>query len=296
MAKHTQMSSTAKGANAMIVYVMMILWAVTTLSFIVGMFIAAQPTVENRGTFWFLMVVGVFVIYSLLWPLNWYFVPNRFAAAVYRMGQIDEEARGEGLIHVFWPLESVRKGPLFDLTGEITIVIPLSGETPQNVRIRFLRNTRFLNVVKTLQAVPDRDPVKESDDLIIGDVMQAFYGRDVASLKNPNTIRELNDAANANIESNETLKRWGVISRITLKDVNPPKSMLRAAARIIEAEGEADAERLQAKARKDAILDVGEQLYASLEWIEAIRTSGITTFVSLGDEVSRFFRGVGGQS
>ncbi len=262
------------------------IWAFFSVVYVFATLIVLAPTSDMQWTVWFALVIGLFVIYDVLLPMNWYFVPNKYVAVVYRLAKALKDTHGEGPIHILWPIERIRRAATFDLKRVRVITIPLGGDKPADVKVRYVRAIRFRDPYLTLNSVPDRDPEIESDDMIQREVVRGFHGETVDTLKGQKQFPNIERKILRFIQTNSLLMEWGVeIRAFGIMDINYPKSMYDAANRVIGAEADATAERIQAEGRKKAADHLGEALYVKLEWIEAVRTAGWNTFVQAGKDL-----------
>lgn len=263
-----------------------LLYAIVSVAFVVLMFVVAAPNpqYDNQGTFWFVMVIGLFIIYAVLFPRNWAFVPNKYKGVIFRMGQSSQILHGEGVLHVFWPLESIRRVATFDLKRVRVIKIPVAGQTAQDVLVKYLRIIYFDNPIATLQAVPDRDPEIESDDLIEAHVRKGFQGFTLDTILAPGATSQIDTVVTQTVSSDPTLASWGVtVKRFEMLDISYPKSVRDASDDILRARGRATAEEIEAEGRQKAMNRIGAHTYEKLEWYQALQHSNITTLVNLGE-------------
>ncbi|MFZ5534997.1 MAG: SPFH domain-containing protein [Patescibacteria group bacterium] len=262
-----------------------ILWFVMSVVYTVTLYFVAgpKPEYDNRGSFWFMLIVGLFIVYALMFPRNWAYVPNKYRGVVFRLGQAVQTLHGEGVIHVFWPIESVRRVATFDLKRTRVFVIPVAGDTPQDIRVKVLRIIRFSNPILTLQSVPDKDPEIEADDIIEAHVRQAFQNHTLNDVIQPGATANIDASIAATISGDETLAAWGVtVLRVKLLDIKYPKPVTDAASDILRARGHAAAEEIEAQGRREAINKIGETMYTKLEWFQALKESKITTLIGGG--------------
>lgn len=276
---------TTRSRNPVLTLIGLGVYAALNIAFVIGMFIAAAPTQENNLTFWFTLVVGLFVLYAVFLPANWAFVPNRYAGVYFRLGQGKKNVSGEGVIHLFWPIERVRRVATFDLKRIRTVDIPLGGPKPQHVRVKYLQILYFADPYLTLQSVPDRDPEVEAGDIIEAAVVRGFHGSTIDDVTKANGTDMIESAVTDAVVSHPTLVSWGVVvKRFEIMDVDYPQSLRDAADDVIRSEGRARAEEIEADGRRKAMdLMGGEKIYAKLEWYQALQHSNITTLVELGD-------------
>lgn len=263
-----------------------LLYAIVSVAFVVLMFVVAAPNPQhdNQGTFWFVMVIGLFTIYAVLFPRNWAFVPNKYKGVIFRLGQSGQQLHAEGIIHVFWPIESIRRVATFDLKRVRVIKIPVAGETAQDVLVKYLRIIYFDNPIATLQAVPDRDPEIESDDLIEAHVRKGFQGFTLDTVLQPGATSQIDGIITGTVTADPTLASWGVlVKRFEVLDINYPKSVRDASDDILRARGRAAAEDIEAEGRQKAMNRLGAHTYEKLEWYQALQHSNITTLVNLGE-------------
>ncbi len=268
--------------------VFFVIYAITSVAFVVLMFVVAAPNpqYDNQGTFWFVMVIGLFIIYAVLFPRNWAFVPNKYKGVIFRMGQTSRELHGEGIMHAFWPLESIRRVATYDLKRVRVIRVPVAGATAQDVLVKYLRIIRFENPILTLQSVPDKDPEIESDDLIEAQVRRGFQGHTLDTVVAPGGTSLINDAITPEVTADPTLAGWGVIVvRFAVLDISYPKSVRDASDDILRARGRATAEEIEAEGRLKAMNKIGSVTYEKLEWYQALQHSNITTLVQFGELV-----------
>ena len=265
-----------------------VFYAVVSVVFVIVMFVFAAPNPEygNQGTFWFVLVIGLFVIYAVLFPRNWAFVPNKYKGVIFRMGQSGQELHGEGVMHSFWPIESIRRVATYDLKRVRVIKIPVAGVTAQDVLVKYLRIIRFANPILTLQSVPDKDPELESDDLIESQVRKGFQGHTLDTVVAPGGTSMINEAIQPAVAADPTLASWGVdVLRFEILDIQYPKSVRDASDDILRARGKAAAEEIEADGRFSAMNKIGHATYEKLEWYQALQNSNITTLVQFGEVV-----------
>lgn len=261
-------------------------YAVLNLVFVIGLFIVAAPNQDNKLTFWFVLLVGLFILYAVFLPANWAFVPNRYIGVKFRLGQAVRDLHGEGLMHVFWPIETVKRVATFDLKRIRIVDIPLGGDKPQHIHVKYLQILYFQNPYLTLQSVPDRDPEIEAGDIVEAAVVRGFHGATIDDVTTTGGTDPIEVAVTAEVTAHPTLARWGVVvRRFEIMDVDYPQSIRDAADDVIRAEGAAKAEDIQAAGRKKAMDQVGERVYTRLEWYEALQKSNIQTLVSFGELV-----------
>lgn len=268
-------------------------YAVLNLVFVIGLNIAAAPNEDNRFTFWFVLIVGLFILYAAVMPTNWAFVPNRYIGVKFRLGQAVRDLHGEGILHVFWPIESVKRVATFALKRTRVVDIPLGGTRPQHIHVKYLQILRFSNPYLTLQSVPDRDPEVEASDIVEASVVRGFHGVTIDDVTRPGGTDPIEVAVTQEVKAHPTLTAWGVdVMRFEIMDIDYPQSVRDAADDVIRAQGLAEAERLEAQGRLDAMNQLGHETYKRLEWYQALQKSNITTLVQLGDafeDVAKWF-------
>ncbi len=222
-----------------------------------------------------IIVVGIVVFYllSVIKILNEY-----ERGVIFRLGRVLGEAKGPGLIFVFWPLDRMVRVSLRTITLEVP---PQDIVTKDNVSVKVNAVTYF-RVVNPIRAIIDVENFLYATSQLAQTTLRSVLGE--VELDDLLSKRENLNVRLQNILDKHT-DPWGIkIALVEVKQVDLPPEMIRAISRQAEAERERRAKIIHAEGEFQA----SQRLYEASQIIAqepvAIQLRYLQTLTEIGTE------------
>ena len=222
-----------------------------------------------------IIVVGIVVFYllSVIKILNEY-----ERGVIFRLGRVLGEAKGPGLIFVFWPLDRMVRVSLRTITLEVP---PQDIVTKDNVSVKVNAVTYF-RVVNPIRAIIDVENFLYATSQLAQTTLRSVLGE--VELDDLLSKRETLNVRLQNILDKHT-DPWGIkIALVEVKQVDLPPEMIRAISRQAEAEREKRAKIIHAEGEFQA----SQRLYEASQIIAqqpvAIQLRYLQTLTEIGTD------------
>lgn len=222
-----------------------------------------------------LIIVGVIIFYliSVIKILNEY-----ERGVIFRLGRVLENAKGPGLIFVFWPLDRMVRVSLRTITLEVP---PQDIITRDNVSVKVNAVTYF-RVVNPVRAIIDVENYLYATSQLAQTTLRSVLGE--VDLDDLLSKRESLNVKLQNILDKHT-DPWGIkVTLVEVKQVDLPQEMIRAISKQAEAEREKRAKIIHA----DGEFQASEKLLQAARIIAqepvAIQLRYLQTLTEIGTE------------
>jgi regulator of protease activity HflC (stomatin/prohibitin superfamily) len=198
--------------------------------------------------------LGLAVFLGLFVVFKWINILNEYERGViFRLGRVLKEAKGPGLVIVFWPLDRMVKMSLRTVVHDIP---PQDVITRDNVSVK-VNAVVYFRVMNPIKAVIEVENYVYATSQLAQTTLRAVLGE--VDLDDLLTKRE-----DVNVRLQEIIDQhsdpWGVkVSMVEVKHVDLPPDMQRAIAKQAEAERE----------KRAKIIHAGGELEASKKLAEA---------------------------
>ena len=223
-----------------------------------------------------LMMVVVFAIYYLFNTLK--VIREYERGVIFRLGRLLPQAKGPGLIVVFWPIDKIVKVDLRVITMDVP---PQDVITRDNVAVN-------VNAVTYFRVV---DPVKAI--MTVENYLQATSQLAQTTLRSVLGEVELDDLLSERERINQRLQEildkhtdpWGIkVSLVEVKQVDLPDEMRRAIAKQAEAEREKRAKIIHADGELQASFKLVEAAHAMATEPVSVQLRYLQTLTEIGAE------------
>lgn len=222
-----------------------------------------------------LIVIGIIIFYllSVIKILNEY-----ERGVIFRLGRVLEEAKGPGLIFVFWPLDRMVRVSL----RTITLDVPSQDIiTRDNVSVK-VNAVAYFRVVNPVRAIIDVENYLYATSQLAQTTLRSVLGE--VELDDLLSKRETLNVKLQVILDKHT-EPWGIkVSLVEVKQVDLPQEMIRAISKQAEAEREKRAKIIHAEGEFQA----SEKLYQASRVIAqepvAIQLRYLQTLTEIGVE------------
>ena len=223
-----------------------------------------------------LMMVVVFAIYYLFNTLK--VIREYERGVIFRLGRLLPQAKGPGLIVVFWPIDKIVKVDLRVITMDVP---PQDVITRDNVAVN-------VNAVTYFRVV---DPVKAI--MTVENFLQATSQLAQTTLRSVLGEVELDDLLSERERINQRLQEildkhtdpWGIkVSLVEVKQVDLPDEMRRAIAKQAEAEREKRAKIIHADGELQASFKLVEAAHAMATEPVSVQLRYLQTLTEIGAE------------
>ncbi|MBI1869899.1 MAG: slipin family protein [Chlamydiae bacterium] len=221
------------------------------------------------------IMVGVVIFYliSVIKILNEY-----ERGVIFRLGRVLGEAKGPGLIFVFWPLDRIVRVSLRTITLDVP---PQDIITKDNVSVK-VNAVCYFRVVNPVRAIIDVESYLYATSQLAQTTLRSVLGE--VELDDLLSKRETLNVKLQNILDQHT-EPWGIkVSSVQVKQVDLPPEMIRAISKQAEAEREKRAKIIHAEGEFQA----AEKLYQAASVIAqepaAIQLRYLQTLTEIGVE------------
>ncbi len=222
-----------------------------------------------------IIFVGIVVFYllSVIKILNEY-----ERGVIFRLGRVLGEAKGPGLIFVFWPLDRMVRVSLRTITLEVP---PQDIVTKDNVSVKVNAVTYF-RVVNPIRAIIDVENFLYATSQLAQTTLRSVLGE--VELDDLLSKRENLNVRLQNILDKHT-DPWGIkIALVEVKQVDLPPEMIRAISRQAEAERERRAKIIHAEGEFQASQKLYEAAQVIAQQPVAIQLRYLQTLTEIGTE------------
>ncbi|MBI1882999.1 MAG: slipin family protein [Chlamydiae bacterium] len=223
----------------------------------------------------FTIFIGVIIFYlmSSLKILNEY-----ERGVIFRLGRVLGEAKGPGLIFVFWPIDRMVRVSLRTITFDVP---PQDIITKDNVSVK-VNAVAYFRVVNPVRAIIDVESFLYATSQLAQTTLRSVLGE--VELDDLLSKRETLNVKLQNILDTHT-DPWGIkVSLVEVKQVDLPPEMVRAISKQAEAEREKRAKIIHAEGEFQA----AEKLYQASRVIAqepaAIQLRYLQTLTEIGVE------------
>jgi regulator of protease activity HflC (stomatin/prohibitin superfamily) len=201
---------------------------------------------------WILLLLVVLVAVGLLFANGINIVPEYERAVVFRLGRVDENPRGPGLVFIVPLVETMQKVNMQVVTEDIE---PQDIITRDNVTVK-VNAVAYYRVIDPVRAVVDVQNYRFATSQIAQTTLRSIIGQ--ADLDELLINR---DEINSRLQTviDEETSPWGIkVTSVEVKDVELDANMRRAMARQAEAERDRRAMVINAQGEKEAALTLSE--------------------------------------
>jgi regulator of protease activity HflC (stomatin/prohibitin superfamily) len=201
---------------------------------------------------WVLLLLVVVVAVGLLLANGITIVPEYERAVVFRLGRVDENPRGPGLIFIVPLIEQMTKVNMQVVTEDIE---PQDIITRDNVTVK-VNAVAYYRVIDPVRAVVDVQNYRFATSQIAQTTLRSIIGQ--ADLDELLINR---DEINSRLQTviDEETSPWGIkVTSVEVKEVELDATMRRAMARQAEAERDRRAKVISAQGEKEAALTLSE--------------------------------------
>jgi len=195
----------------------------------------------------FVIVLGIFIL------SKWINILKEYERAVtFWLGRVSRQAKGPGLVFIFWPFETMVKVSLR------TLVLPVQPQdviTRDNVSVK-VSAVLYFRVVEPARAVVEVENYLYATQQLAQTTLRSILGQaDLDEL--------LSQRDKLNVQLQEIIdthtEPWGIkVSMVEVKDVDLPQEMQRAMAKQAEAEREKRAKIIHASGELEASAKLAE--------------------------------------
>ena len=222
-----------------------------------------------------LIIVGVIIFYliSVIKILNEY-----ERGVIFRLGRVLGNAKGPGLIFVFWPLDRMVRVSLRTITLEVP---PQDIITRDNVSVK-VNAVSYFRVVNPVRAIIDVENYLYATSQLAQTTLRSVLGE--VELDDLLSKRETLNVKLQTILDKHT-EPWGIkVTLVEVKQVDLPQEMIRAISKQAEAEREKRAKIIHAEGEFQA----AEKLFQAAQIISkepvAIQLRYLQTLTEIGVE------------
>jgi regulator of protease activity HflC (stomatin/prohibitin superfamily) len=222
-----------------------------------------------------LVVVLIFAI----WLFNSLNVLREYERGViFRIGRVLSEAKGPGLIWVFWPIDRIVRVSLRTITMDVPTQDVI---TSDNVTVK-VNAVVYFRVVDPLRAIIEVENYLYATSQLAQTTLRSVLGEDA-----------LDDLLSRREKLNQRLQEildlhtdpWGIkVSLVEIKGVDLPESMQRAMARQAEAEREKRAKIIHAQGEFEAAQRLSEAAATISTQPVALQLRYLQTLTEIGVE------------
>jgi regulator of protease activity HflC (stomatin/prohibitin superfamily) len=220
---------------------------------------------------------GVLVV--VIWLFNSINVLREYERGViFRLGRLLPEAKGPGLIFVFWPIDKIVRVPLRTVTLEVPPQDIISSDNV-SVKVNAVIYFRVINAIKAI--------IEVENYLYAASQLAQTSLRSVLGAASLDDLLSKRDILNVKLQSilDQHTESWGIkVALVEVKQVDLPQEMQRAMAKQAEAEREKRAKVIHAEGE----LLASEKLAQAAEIIAqqpvAIQLRYLQTLTEIGVE------------
>jgi regulator of protease activity HflC (stomatin/prohibitin superfamily) len=222
----------------------------------------------------------LFVIVLLaVWLFNSINVLREYERGViFRLGRLVPEAKGPGLIFVWWPIDKIVKVPLRTVTLEVP---PQDIITSDNVSVK-VNAVVYFRVMNAIKAVVDVENYLYATSQLAQTTLRSVLGE--VALDDLLSRRETLNVKLQSILDQHT-DAWGIkVSLVEVKQVDLPQEMQRAMAKQAEAEREKRAKIIHADGEYQAAEKLAQAAAVVSREPVAIQLRYLQTLTEIGVE------------
>ena len=221
--------------------------------------------------FAFLIVIG--------WLLNSIKVLREYErGVVFRLGRLFPQAKGPGLIFVFWPVDKIVKVPLRTVTLDVP---PQDIITRDNVSVK-VNAVAYFRVMEAIKAIVEVENYLYAISQLAQTTLRSVLGE--VMLDDLLSKRETLNLRLQSILDNHT-DPWGIkVALVEVKQVELPQEMQRAMSKQAEAEREKRAKIIHAAGEFEASAKLAEAAAIVAKEPVAIQLRYLQTLTEIGVE------------
>ncbi len=219
------------------------------------------------------------VVLLVVWLFNSINVLREYERGViFRLGRLFPEAKGPGLIFVWWPIDKIVKVPLRTVTLDVP---PQDIITSDNVSVK-VNAVVYFRVMDAIRAVVDVENYLYATSQLAQTTLRSVLGE--VSLDDLLSKREtLNEKLQSILD--EHTDAWGIkVSLVEVKQVDLPQEMQRAMAKQAEAEREKRAKIIHADGEFQAAEKLAQAAAVVAREPVAIQLRYLQTLTEIGVE------------
>jgi len=229
------------------------------------------------GTFNPVSLFGVLVV--VIWLFNSINVLREYERGViFRLGRLLPEAKGPGLILVFWPIDKIVRVPLRTVTLEVP---PQDIISSDNVSVK-VNAVVYFRVINSIRAI-----VEVENYLYAASQLAQTSLRSVLGAASLDDLLSKRDILNVKLQSilDQHTESWGIkVALVEVKQVDLPQEMQRAMAKQAEAEREKRAKVIHAEGELLASEKLAQAAAIIAQQPVAIQLRYLQTLTEIGVE------------
>jgi regulator of protease activity HflC (stomatin/prohibitin superfamily) len=220
---------------------------------------------------------GVLIV--VIWLINSIKVFREYErGVVFRLGRLLPEAKGPGLIFVFWPIDKIVRVPLRTVTLEVA---PQDIITSDNVSVK-VNAVVYFRVINAVKAI-----IEVENYLYAASQLAQTSLRSVLGAASLDDLLSKRDILNVKLQSilDQHTESWGIkVALVEVKQVDLPQEMQRAMAKQAEAEREKRAKVIHAEGELLASEKLAQAAAIISEQPVAIQLRYLQTLTEIGVE------------
>jgi regulator of protease activity HflC (stomatin/prohibitin superfamily) len=220
---------------------------------------------------------GVLVV--VIWLINSIKVFREYErGVVFRLGRLLPEAKGPGLIFVFWPIDKIVRVPLRTVTLEVA---PQDIITSDNVSVK-VNAVVYFRVINAVKAI-----IEVENYLYAASQLAQTSLRSVLGAASLDDLLSKRDILNVKLQSilDQHTGSWGIkVALVEVKQVDLPQEMQRAMANQAEAEREKRAKVIHAEGELLASEKLAQAAAIIAQQPVAIQLRYLQTLTEIGVE------------
>jgi regulator of protease activity HflC (stomatin/prohibitin superfamily) len=229
------------------------------------------------GTFSPVALFGVLVV--VIWLFNSINVLREYERGViFRLGRLLPEAKGPGLIFVFWPIDKIVRVPLRTVTLEVPPQDIISSDNV-SVKVNAVIYFRVINAIKAI--------IEVENYLYAASQLAQTSLRSVLGAASLDDLLSKRDILNVKLQSilDQHTESWGIkVALVEVKQVDLPQEMQRAMAKQAEAEREKRAKVIHAEGELLASEKLAQAAAIIAQQPVAIQLRYLQTLTEIGVE------------
>jgi regulator of protease activity HflC (stomatin/prohibitin superfamily) len=224
--------------------------------------------------------VGLFgLLIIVLWLINSLKVLREYErGVVFRLGRLLPQAKGPGLIFVFWPIDKIVKVPLRTVTLDVP---PQDIITKDNVSVK-VNAVAYFRVMDAIKSIVEVEDYLYAISQLAQTTLRSVLGE--VMLDDLLSKRETLNARLQSILDTHT-DPWGIkVALVEVKQVELPQEMQRAMSKQAEAEREKRAKIIHAAGEFEASAKLAEAAAVVSKEPVAIQLRYLQTLTEIGVE------------
>ena len=220
---------------------------------------------------------GLLII--MLWLINSLKVLREYErGVVFRLGRLLPQAKGPGLIFVFWPIDKIVKVPLRTVTLDVP---PQDIITKDNVSVK-VNAVAYFRVMDAIKSIVEVESYLYAISQLAQTTLRSVLGE--VMLDDLLSKREILNARLQSILDTHT-DPWGIkVALVEVKQVELPQEMQRAMSKQAEAEREKRAKIIHAAGEFEASAKLAEAAAIVAKEPVAIQLRYLQTLTEIGVE------------